>query len=305
MDYVFTLLATTGINMILALSMYAVMSTGQLSLAQGAMFGIGAYVAAWSTTVAGLPLALALAAGAVTAALIGALLGAVLLRLAHFYFAIATLAFGELVRVFLLNFKWVTDTPRGPLGPQGELGFQKIYYLADHGVTSAQFAGLIWGILAALFALFALLDLSRMGSAAKIVRDDELVAATMGLDPTWIKITAFSLGSGVAALGGGLYAHFTTYLLPGYFGFARSFEALIFVAVGGMDTFLGAVAGAAFLTLVPETTRVMQDYRMIFFGLLLIVVVLFRPRGIVDRRLLRGLRWRKPRTRHAAGLARF
>src|SRR5689334_6353418 len=105
MEYGFTLLATTGINIILALGMYAVMSTGQLSLAQGAMFGIGAYVAAFGTTVAGLPLWLALLAGGAVAAVIGAVLGAVLLRLAHFYFAIATLAFGELVRVFLLNFE--------------------------------------------------------------------------------------------------------------------------------------------------------------------------------------------------------
>jgi len=304
-EYAFTLLTTTGINVILALSMYAVMSTGQLSLAQGAMFGIGAYVAATCTTVANFPLWIALGAGSATAAVVGALLGAVLLRLAHFYFAIATLAFGELVRVFLLNFRWVLETPRGPIGPQGELGFQKIYYLADHGITSAQFAAIIWIILAALLALFALFDLSRMGSACKIVRDDELVAATMGLNPTWIKITAFGLGSGVAALGGGLYAHFTTYLLPGYFGFARSFEALIFVAVGGMDTFLGALAGAAFLTLVPESARVMQDYRMVVFGLLLIVVVLFRPRGIVDKRLLRALAWRRRGSRHATGLARL
>lgn len=301
MEYTFTLLSTTGINIILALSMYVVMATGQLSLAQGAMFGVGAYVAAWGTTVAGLPLALALAAGGSVAGIMGGLLGAVLLRLAHFYFAIATLAFGELVRVFLLNFRYVVETPRGPLGPQGELGFQKIYYLADHGITSPQFAAIIWGILAVLLGVFALLDASRMGSAFKMVRDDELVARSVGLNATWIKITAFGIGSIVAALGGGLYAHYTTYLVPGYFGFARSFEALIFVAVGGMDTFLGAAAGAAFLTLAPEVVRVMQDYRMIFFGLLLIAVVIFRPRGIIDRPLLRRLRlWGMPGV-HARG----
>ena len=303
MDYAFTLLSTTGINIILALSMYAVMSTGQLSLAQGAMFGIGAYAAAWGTAVAGLPLAVALAAGGLLAGIVGGLLGAVLLRLAHFYFAIATLAFGELVRVFLLNFRSVLDTPRGPIGPQGELGFQKIYYLADHGITLPQFAGIIWGILAVLLGFFALLDASRMGSAFKMVRDDELVARSVGLDTTWIKITAFGLGSSVAALGGGLYAHYTTYLMPGYFGFARSFEALIFVAVGGMDTFLGAAAGAAFLTLAPEAVRVMRDYRMIFFGLLLIGVVIFRPWGIIDRPLLRRLRLLGMRRDHARGAA--
>src|SRR5688500_6624645 len=119
MDYAFTLASTTGINIILALSMYAVMSTGQLSLAQGAMFGIGAYGAAFCTTVAGLPRWLGLVAGCALAAVIGAALGAVLLRLAHFYFAIATLAFGELVRVFLLNFEWTIETPAGRLGPQG------------------------------------------------------------------------------------------------------------------------------------------------------------------------------------------
>jgi branched-chain amino acid transport system permease protein len=301
MEYTFTVLSTTGINIILALSMYAVMATGQLSLAQGAMFGVGAYVAAWCTTVAGLPLAIALGAGGVVAGALGALLGAVLLRLAHFYFAIATLAFGELVRVFLLNFRYVVETARGPLGPQGELGFQKIYYLADHGITPPQFAAITWGILAALLGFFALLDASRMGSAFKIVRDDELVARGVGLNTTRIKITAFGIASTVAAVGGGLYAHYTTYLVPGYFGFARSFEALIFVAVGGMDTFLGAAAGAAFLTLAPEAVRVMRDYRMIFFGLLLIGVVLFRPWGIIDRPLLRRLRLLGMGRNHARG----
>jgi branched-chain amino acid transport system permease protein len=304
MEYGFTLLATTGINMILALSMYAVMSTGQLSLAQGAMFGIGAYVAAFCTTVTGWPLWLALTIGSAVASLVGAGLGTVLLRLAHFYFAIATLAFGELVRVFLLAFEWSIETPHGRIGPQGELGFQKIYYLAEHGVTVGEFAALVWAIVAALCVLFALFDRSRMGSACKLVRDDELVAATMGLDVTLIKVIAFALGSAAAALGGGLYAHFATFLLPAYFGFPRSFEALIYVAVGGIDTFLGALAGAVFFTLVPESARIVQDYRMILFGLVLIVVVLMRPRGIITRDALRRLR---PATssRRAADLTHF
>jgi branched-chain amino acid transport system permease protein len=288
MDYLYTLLATTGINIMLALGMYTVMSTGQLSLAQGAMFGIGAYVAALATTVYALPLWSGLLLGSAVAAVVGAMLGAVLLRLSHFYFAIATLAFGELTRVFFLNFEWRVETSRGVVGPQGQIGFQKIYYLAENGITVTEFAILVWAVLCALFIFFAMLDGSRLGSAFRAVRDDQLVAESMGLNATTIKITAFSLGSAVAALGGGFYAHFTTFLLPGYFGFARSFEALIYVAVGGMDTFIGAIAGAAFLTLVPESARFVQEYRMIVFGLLLIIVVLFRPRGIIDRDL-----WRK------------
>jgi branched-chain amino acid transport system permease protein len=296
MDYIFTLLATTGINIMLALGMYTVMSTGQLSLAQGAMFGIGAYVAALGTTVYGLSLWVGLLLGSAVAALVGAALGAVLLRLSHFYFAIATLAFGELTRVFFLNFEWTIETSRGVVGPQGQIGFQKIYYLVENGVSVVEFAVLVWAILCVLFIFFAMLDSSRLGSAFKMVRDDELVAAAMGLNTTLIKITAFSLGSAVAALGGGLYAHFTTFLLPSYFGFARSFEALIYVAVGGIDTFLGAIVGAAFLTLVPESARFVQEYRMIVFGLLLIIVVLFRPRGIIDRDLLRQITlWLRPR----------
>jgi len=296
MDYIFTLLATTGINIMLALGMYTVMSTGQLSLAQGAMFGIGAYVAALGTTVYGLSLWVGLLLGSAVAALVGAALGAVLLRLSHFYFAIATLAFGELTRVFFLNFEWTIETSRGVVGPQGQIGFQKIYYLVENGVSVVEFAVLVWAILCVLFIFFAMLDSSRLGSAFKMVRDDELVSAAMGLNTTLIKITAFSLGSAVAALGGGLYAHFTTFLLPSYFGFARSFEALIYVAVGGIDTFLGAIVGAAFLTLVPESARFVQEYRMIVFGLLLIIVVLFRPRGIIDRDLLRQITlWLRPR----------
>jgi branched-chain amino acid transport system permease protein len=301
MEYAFTLLATTGINMILALSMYSVMSTGQLSLAQGAMFGIGAYVAAFCTTVAGLPLWLGLTVASAASSLIGAALGVVLLRLAHFYFAIATLAFGELVRVFLLTFEWTAETPRGRVGPQGELGFQKIYYLAENGITTAEFATLVWAILAVLCIFFALLDWSRMGSAFKVVRDDELVAATLGLNVTRIKVVAFAVGSAVAALGGGLYAHFVTFLLPAYFGFARSFEALIYVAVGGTDTFVGALVGAVFFTLVPESARVVQEYRMIIFGLILIVVVLVRPQGIIGRNALR-LLWPSSSTRRVADL---
>src|SRR5438132_1477972 len=130
------------------------MSTGQLSLAQGAMFGIGAYVAAFATTVFTLPLWAGLVLGCAAAALIGAALGAVLLRLSHFYFAIATLAFGELTRVFFLNFEWTVTTPQGLLGPQGQIGFQKIYYLVEHGISVSEFAIMVWTILCVLFVFF-------------------------------------------------------------------------------------------------------------------------------------------------------
>jgi branched-chain amino acid transport system permease protein len=265
-QYTESVLIFTGINIILALSLYLPISAGLLSLGQGGFMAVGAYVSAWLTIHWAWPLVPAVAAGAVAAGLVGVAVGFPALRIRGVYLIILTMGFGEIVRVFFLNFE-----PTG--GASGLGGIPNLTTLPE--VLAFALVALV---------LFWQLRRSRIGRVIEALREDELAAETIGVNLARVKIGVFGVGAALAGVGGGLYAHYASFIDPAQFGFQRSAEMFIMVLLGGMGNFIGAVVGAFVVTLLPELLRGLQDWRMTFFGTLLVVMMIVRPWGLIGAR---------------------
>lgn len=258
------------INMILAISIYFTLNTGLLSLANAGFMAIGAYVSAVLTLRAGTPLVFNLLAGALTAALAGFLLGLPVLRLRGIYLAIATIGFGEIIRIIAINFdKFTGLTLLG--GAQGLSGVPKLTTLPMLLITLA-------------FLIFLLIQLqrSRTGRALAAIRQDESVAATMGIHVFAYKVLAFVLGAFVAGLAGGFSAHLTRYIDPNGYGFDHVVNILAFAILGGTLHWSGPLLGAAILTALPESLRFLKEYRGIVNGVIIVLVILYLPYGLVN-----------------------
>ena len=267
------LFAFVGINGLLALSVYATLSCGQLSLANAGFMAVGAYTAALITLHApGVPFVLVLAAAALLPALLAVPLGLPVLRLRGVFLAIATIGFGEVVRLFFVNWDYTN----------GALGL----------VAIPQRTGLVAIAAALLVALFVLGRLwrSRAGYALEAIREDETAARTMGIRTTSYKLAMLSLGAALAGLAGGLEAHYTFMVSPGGYGFGRVVEMLVQAVVGGTAAFYGPVVGAAFLTVLPELLREVGarlglapgPFRLFLNGAILLAVILYLPNGLVS-----------------------
>jgi branched-chain amino acid transport system permease protein len=265
-QYTESVLIFTGINIILALSLYLPISAGLLSLGQGGFMAIGAYTSSWLTVNQAWPLLPAVLAGALVAGLVGVAAGFPALRIRGVYLIILTMGFGEIVRVFFLNFE--------PTGAASGLG----------GIPSYTTLGTVAAFVVVLLAAFWQLRRSRIGRVIEALREDELAAETIGVNLARVKIGVFGAGAAVAGIGGGLYAHYAMFIDPAQFGFARSAEIFIMVLLGGMGNFMGATVGAITVTLLPELLRGLQDWRMTFFGTLLIVMMIVRPWGLIGAR---------------------
>jgi branched-chain amino acid transport system permease protein len=261
------LFADIGILLIGALSVYVILATGQLSLGNAGFMGIGSYIASFLTVEWHWPLTAALIAAALLASVIGIIVGFPALRLKGIYLAIATLGFGEMVRSFFLNF----DRMGGSGG----------YHGMQHVSLSA-----IWIWAAGILSVVSLLERSRLWLEFRAVHDDETAAGLIGLNATLIKVGAFGFGAAIAAIAGGLFAHHYVYIEPGNFGFERSIDFVLAVILGGSTVGAGALVGAALLVLLPEWLRFLADWRLAAFGALLILVLLARRQGILDRPLL-------------------
>ena len=269
--YLEDVLVQLGINVILALSLYFPLSAGQLSLGQGGFMAIGAYLASWLTATLGWPgrwRSRCRRCGRV----VGALVGLPALRVRGIYLVLLTMAFGEIVRVFFLNF--------GPTGAaQGFRGMPFVTTLPLVAVLAVAVA-----ILAARTAV------SRMGRAFAAINRDELAAEVMGIDVTRAKLASFTVGAVVAGLAGALWAHYVQFIEPEEFGFARSVMPFTFVVVGGLQTFWGSLVGAAVLTLLPEWLRFLKEWRLALYGVAMLAVMIVRPQGLVDHRLVEAVR---------------
>ena len=270
--YLEDVLIQLGINLILALSLYFPLSAGQLSLGQGGFMAIGAYVASWLTAAQGWPWPVAFALAALAAGLVGALVGLPALRVRGIYLVLLTMAFGEIVRVFFLNF--------APTG--AAQGFRGMPF-----VTSLP---LVAGLALVVAVLAARTAGSRMGRAFAAINRDELAAEVIGVDVVRAKLASFTVGAVVAGLAGALWAHYVQFIEPEEFGFARSVMPFTFVVVGGIETFWGAIAGAAVLTLLPEWLRFLKEWRLALYGLAMLAVMIVRPQGLIDHRLLGAMR---------------
>ena len=292
MSYLATIASIAGLNVLLALSVYMNFAAGQFSLAQVGFWAIGAYASAMLTTLYGVPLVPSLLAAALLSAAIGLVLGYPCLRVRGIYLALATLGFSEVVRVFFLNFRWQVLQDGVPAGPNGALGFRNIV------VLTALPQILVAVAIAILF--FAWLERSRFGLALDAVRQDELAAENVGLDVVRAKVAAFAIGAAIAGIGGGLYANYISYITSENFGFQLTLVSVLFVALGGSTTFWGPVLGAVLLTILPEYIRFLAEYRMMFYGLFVLVIMILRPKGIIDAALVARVRAALGRLRQAS-----
>jgi branched-chain amino acid transport system ATP-binding protein/branched-chain amino acid transport system permease protein len=279
-QYYLQILMNIGINIILALGLYIITGlAGQLSLCQGAFFGIGAYACALLVTRASLSFWLALPTAALGTAAIGMVVGIPALRLRGHYLAMLTLAFAVIVTQVLTN--WV-DLTRGPSGliniPWPDpirLGFAEIRIAG----RSEYYLFIVFAV-AAMIGFAGLIKKSRLGMSLAAIREDEVAADIMGINARLCKIIAFGLSGFFGAIAGGIYAHYAKILTPDEFGVLESVNILLMLIVGGAASIWGATIGAAAFTILPEALRVFSDYRMIIFGMLLVLVVIFFPNGI-------------------------
>ena len=269
--YYLDLFSALGINILLALSVYSPMATGQLSVGNAGFMAIGAYVTAMLTVHLHSPLLLSLISGGVIAGIVGLLVGFPALRLKGVFLAVATLGFGEIVRNFFMNFL-------GRL-TGGAYGFRGI------GDTPISLTW-IWGWVLFFLMFFLFLSRSRLGLAMMATHDDDTVSELIGINIVRLKIGAFGLGAFIAGVAGGLFAHYYLYVEPEFFNVWKSIHMALFVIMGGMLTFWGGVLGAIIFTLLPEFTRVLQEWRGAFFGAVIVGLMIARPSGLLTREIL-------------------
>lgn len=260
-----TLIYTLFVHALLGLSIYATLACGLLSLGNAAFMGIGAYTAALLTMKAGTPFGVSLIAGGLLPAVVALAIGIPVLRLSGVYLAMATLGFGEVVRVIFLNLA-VTG---GPLGLNGVPLKTELWHLVL--------------ALAIVVYSFARLERSRFGRALEAINEDETAASVMGIHTVPAKVAAFTIGAFIAGVAGGLNAHYTFFVSPREYGFEPAVDILTFAILGGTGTLWGPIAGSAVLTILPELFRFLGPYRLAVNGLILVIVVLYLPNGIVGR----------------------
>ena len=272
------LVLTVGVNALLALSIWLTLSCGLLAMANAAFMGIGAYTASLLTMNLGAPFPVALAGGSAAPTLVALLIGGPTLRLSGVYLAMATLGFGEVVRVLILNAESLTG---------GALGLNGIPQLTQW-----------WHVLVAVIVVLLLLwrlRCSRIGRAFEAIREDTVAASLMGIGVMAHKMLAFALGAAIAGLAGALNAHLTFFIGPSEFGFDRGVDILTMTILGGTGGLTGPVLGALIITLLPELLRGFKDYRTLLNGAILVLIVLFLPKGLWDPQRFKGWLGRTPR----------
>lgn len=258
-----TLVLSIGTNVLLALSIYLTLSCGLLSVANAAFMAIGAYSSALLTLHSVTSFFPALVLGSLLPALVALVIGRPTLKLSGVYLAMATLAFGEVVRIAILNTEDLTG---------GALGLNGIPQLTSWFSVAVAVGGALYVLLRAAQ--------SRLGRTMAAIRQDEVATEVIGINVRGYKLFAFVSGAALAGLAGGLNAHFTFFISPNEYGFDRGVEILAMGVLGGTGSPWGAVLGGVLITLLPELLRGLGDYRPLINGIILILIMLYSPRGL-------------------------
>jgi branched-chain amino acid transport system permease protein len=284
--YYYGILVLAGINIILAASLNLINGvTGQFSIGHAGFYAVGAYTSAslvhfGESSIRGmvsfLPrlgqdtvlLLLGILVAAIAAGLAGLVVGIPSLRLRGDYLAIVTLGFGEIIRVLILNISAIG----------GALGFTGIPPLSNFFF--------FWVFLFVLVTIVTIHNLvnSSYGRAFVSIRDDEIAAEAMGVDTTRFKVLSFVISSMFAGIGGSLFAHYNAYLNPNSFTFVTSFYLIIMIVMGGMGSIGGSIVGAVLVTVILEVFRSLSEFRLVGFSILLVLVMLYRPQGLMGSR---------------------
>jgi branched-chain amino acid transport system permease protein len=274
-DYLIHIMVMCGINVILVLSLNLISGfAGQVSMGHAAFFGIGAYTTG-ILAIKGVPVWIAMLLSAPISALFGFLVGYPVLRLRGHFFAIATLGFGEIVHVILNN--WV-DFTRGPMGLSGIPRPEAILFVDFSSKTHYYYLMLVLSALVVYLSIR--MKNSKTGRALMAIRTDEITASSMGVNVPYYKIFAFTWSAAVAGIAGAAYASFVQFLSPETFKLSMSINILLMLLIGGVSSILGSVLGGLFITGLTEYLRAFAQYQMLIYGLLIILVVIFAPKGL-------------------------
>jgi len=265
----------TCIMMIMALSLNIVAGfLGEMALGHAAFMAIGAYLGGFTSIAimnaapnapALLVLIVSSLVGGVAAGIAGVAIGTPSLRLRGDYLGIVTIGFGEIVRIFFINFE-----PMG--GAQGLKGIPRLTNLSY----------VYWITVLVVFLIFTL-GVSKYGRAIMSIREDEIASEASGIPTTKIKVMAFTISSFFAGIGGSLYAHYQGYIDPDKFQFMFSIEMFVIVVLGGLGSLTGSILSAIILTVLPELLRGFAQYRLLIYSLALIIMMIFRPQGMLGR----------------------
>jgi len=277
--YQTSIMTTALMYVVLGLGLNIVVGqAGLLNLGYVAFYAAGAYTYALLYQHFGIGFWIALPLGALAATLLGILLALPVLRLQGDYLAIVTLGFGEITRIVLENWNEFSFGPSGISGiPRPGLFDME---MSLHEATVYLYFLMILFCIITVFVVNRLQN-SRIGRALLALREDEIACQAMGIDKTRIKLTAFALGSTWAGLVGVVFAAKTTFVNPASFTFLESAMILSIVVLGGMGSIPGIIIGAFLLILLPEYLRAFSDYRMLIFGIIMVIMMIFRPQGII------------------------
>ena len=283
MDFYLGLAQVIGVHTLLGLSAWCVLHTGQVSLAQGGFFAIGAYTSGMLTTMAGWPLGVALPAAAIISAAVAVAVGFPALRVKGLMLVVATMAFAEIVRLVFFNLTWRINTPAGLVGPDGSLGFGGIRYFPSNGWSSVEILALVWGLVALVMLALAWLDRSRIGTLWRAVGEDEVAAQSVGINLTAAKVSAFGIGGAIAGLSGSIFSHYATHIEHSNFTILLATFAIAYPILGGLSSLWGTVLAVIFIQgFLIEGLRFLGDWRSLLFGALILLVMLLRPNGMIS-----------------------
>ncbi len=280
--YLTGLFSDMAIMSLLALSAYLLLLVGRISFAQQAFFGLGAYASAVMSVMFHAPLALALAVGISVGALFSWLLALPTMQLSGLHYAVATLAFGEMARIALGWWTWQRPAEDGPVGPAGIEGFRDIRWSLENDVSPGEYLAVTVALLIVVSGLLMALERVRLGMALRMTGQDDTLAASQGIDVVRLRQFAAAVAGGIAALGGGLYAHRVTYIEPALFDPMLGVHAVGYALLGGLGTSLGPLLGVLLDLGLLDATRWFQGWRMVVFGGLVALLLRWRPRGLLD-----------------------
>lgn len=274
--YLMNVFVFIGINTMLAIALNLLLGyAGQLSLGHAGFFGLGAYLSGILTATYGLNPWIAMPAAAVVVGCLAGIIGFPVLKLKGHYLAMATLGLGIIMYIV---FNETIEFTGGPSGLSGIPSLQLAGIVFDSDVKNYY---LIWGITLAVMLFSLNLANSRVGRALRAVHDSEVAAQVLGVNARLLKVQIFALSAVISSLAGSLYAHTMTFISPASFGPNFSIELLTMVVIGGLGSIYGSFLGAALLTLLPEILRGANDYDIIIYGVLLILMVMYMPGGLV------------------------
>ena len=292
-EYALGVLTNIGLFAFVALSAYLLLLAGELSFGQQGFFGVGAYAAGVATAMLGLPLAPALLLAILAGGMAAALVALPTLRLRGLYFAMASLAAAEMLRIGFELLHWQVEVGGERVGPDGTQGFRGIRWVLEHGVEPLDFLAIVWLLLCVVMLLFLALERSKLGVTLRGLGEDPELARALGIDVERFKLGVVAASGALAALGGALFAHHNTYIEPRNFDIMLGVHSLAYALIGGLGTVFGPLLGVALDVGLLETSRVFQGYRMIAFGGLVALLLIWRPRGLLDERFVHWLRHRR------------